>query len=95
MTNDDAPQLLDCRDVVMGSESGQGICLDAQVAPLLWPYPALRVYGTHRDEVLPVNRVPAAQRPAELCAGVSRDVSCDALQVGSSSPASEQGVGNG
>ena len=89
------PQLLDRRDVAVGGKSWQTVRMDSPLAPLSRPDTAFWLFRAHWTEALSLNRVPTEQGASELCAGIPRDLDRDALQVGVSSPASEQGVGNG
>ena len=91
----DAPELLDCGDVAMGCESREAIRLAATLSPLQRIDSAFRFLGAYRVTSLSVDRVPTEQGASELCTGVPRDVDRDALPAGGSSPASEQGTGNG
>ena len=95
MTNGDAPELLACRDVAVGGKSWQTVRMDTPLAPLSRPDTAFWLFRAHWTEALSVDRVPTEQGASELCTGLPRGLDRDALQVGGSSPASEQGVGNG
>ena len=95
MNDGDAPELLDCRDVAVGGKSWQTVRMDSPLAPLSRPDAAFWLFRAHWTEALSLNRVSPEQGASELCAGLPRDLDRDALQAGGSSPASEQGVGNG
>ena len=89
------PQLLDCRDVAVGGKSWQTVRMDTPLAPLSRPDTAFWLFRAHWTEALSLNRVSTEQGASELCAGLSRDLDRDALQVGGSSAACQQGTGNG
>ena len=89
------PQLLDCRDVAVGGKSWQTVRMDTPLAPLSRPDTAFWIFRAHWTEALSVDRVPTEQGASELCAGVSRDLDRDALQVGGSSQTRIEGAGNG
>ena len=95
MTNGHAPELLDRGDVAVGREPREAVCVDSPESCLQRIDSSFRLLGAYRVTSLSVDRVPTEQGAGELCAGVSRGLDRDALQVGGSSPASEQGVGNG
>ena len=95
MTNGDAPQLLGRGDVAMGGKSWQTVRMDSPIAPLSRPDTAFWLFRAYWTEALSLNRVSTEEGASELCTGLPRDVDRDALQIGGSSPASEQGTGNG
>ncbi len=95
MTDGDAPELLDRGDVAVGGESREAIRLAAEESCLQRIDSAFRFLGAYRVTSVSLNRVSPDEGAGELCAGLSRDVDCDALQVGGSAQASEQGTGNG
>mgnify|MGYP007117597266 CR=1 FL=1 len=95
MTDGDAPELLDRGDVAMGSKSREAIRLAAEESCLQRIDSAFRFLGAYRVTSVSLNRVSPDEGACEFCAGIPRDLDRDALQVGGSSPASEQGVGNG
>ena len=95
MTDGDAPELLDRGDVAMGSESREAIRLAAEESPLQRIDSAFRFLGAYRVTSLSLSRVSTEQGACEFCAGLPRDLDRDALSIGGSSPASEQGTGNG
>ena len=95
MNYGDAPELLDRGDVAMGSKSREAVCVDSPESCLQRIDSAFRFLGAYRVTSVSLNRVSPEQGACEFCAGLSRDVDCDALQVGGSAQASEQGVGNG
>ncbi len=95
MTDGDAPQLLDRGDVAMGSKSREAVCVDSPESCLQRIDSAFRFLGAYRVTSVSLNRVSPEQGAGELCAGVSRDVDRDALQVGGSSQTRIEGTGNG
>lgn len=95
MTHGDAPELLDRGDVAVGRESRQTVRMDSPQPSFQWIDTAFRLCRAHWLAALSLHRVPTEQGACELCAGVSRDLDCDALPVSCSSAAREQGAGNG
>jgi len=95
MNYGDAPELLDRGDVAMGSKSREAVCVDSPESCLQRIDSAFRFLGAYRVTSVSLNRVSPDEGASELCAGVSRDLDRDALQAGGSSPAPEQGTGNG
>ncbi len=95
MTNGDAPQLLACRNVAVGGKSWQTVRMDSPLAPLSRPDTAFWLCRAFRLATLQVDRVSPEQGASELCTGVPRHLDRDALQVGDSSAARKQGIGNG
>ena len=95
MTDGDAPELLDRGDVAMGSKSREAIRLAAEESPLQRIDSAFRFLGAYRVTSVSLNRVSPDEGAGELCAGVSRDLDRDALQVGGSSSSPIEGTGNG
>ena len=95
MTNGNAPQLLDRRDVAVGGKSWQTVRMDSPLAPLSRPDTAFWLFRAHWTEALSLNRVSTPEGAGELCTGLSRDVDRDALQAGGSSSPRLKGTGNG
>ena len=89
------PQLLDCRDVAVGGKSWQTVRMDSPLAPLSRPDTAFWLFRAHWTEALSQHRVPTDEGASQLCIGIPRHVDRDALQIGGSSAAPEQGTGNG
>ena len=95
MTNGDAPELLDRGDVAMGSKSREAVCVDSPESCLQRIDSAFRFLGAYRVTSVSLNRVSPDEGAGELCTGLPRGLDRDALQVGGSAQASEQGTGNG
>ena len=95
MTNGDAPELLDRGDVAMGSESREAIRMDSPESRIQRIDSAFRFLGAHRVTKVSVDRVSPTEGACEFCAGLSRGLDRDALQVGGSSQTRIEGAGNG
>lgn len=95
MTHGHAPELLDRGDVAVGRKSWEAVCVDSPLSPLSRPDTAFWLFRAHWTEALSLNRVPTPEGASELCTGLPWDLGRDTLQAGGSTPASEQGTGNG
>lgn len=95
MTNGDAPELLDRGDVAVGCKSREAVCVDSPESCLQRIDSAFRFLGAYRVEKVSLNRVSTPEGASFVCSSFSRHLDRDALQVGGSSPARKQGVGNG
>ena len=95
MTNGNAPQLLDRRDVAVGGKSWQTVRMDSPLAPLSRADTAFRFLGAYRVTSLSLNRVPTDEGAGVVRVGIPRHLDRDALQAGGSTQTRKQGTGNG